>query len=186
MYPQVLAGFFKDNFNDRRFLTTAMFGRLKDGVSVSCRGSFAEDHRFAFGERVSERQRQPQCGADSSRRCRRGREQSRPNCAGRRIDDGYRGPGASDRLRERGEPAACPGRHAAKKKSSLRAALGASRGRVMRQLLTESLVLAILSGVVGIAIAYAWPRGAVVVPSAVHPGWRHRSSASIPMCFFSR
>ena len=32
---QVLAGFFKDNFNDRRFLTTAMFGRLKDGVSVA-------------------------------------------------------------------------------------------------------------------------------------------------------
>ena len=34
MYPQVLAGFFKDNFNDRRFLTTTMFGRLKDGVTL--------------------------------------------------------------------------------------------------------------------------------------------------------
>ena len=35
MYTQVLAGFFKDNFNDRRFLATGVFGRLKDGVSLS-------------------------------------------------------------------------------------------------------------------------------------------------------
>jgi len=35
MYPRLLAGFFKDNFNDRRFLSTAMIGRLKDGVSLS-------------------------------------------------------------------------------------------------------------------------------------------------------
>jgi ABC-type antimicrobial peptide transport system permease subunit len=34
MYPQVLAGFFKDNFNTRRFLATVVYGRLKDGVSV--------------------------------------------------------------------------------------------------------------------------------------------------------
>ena len=35
MYPQVLAGFFKDNFNDRRFLATTVVGRVKDGVSLS-------------------------------------------------------------------------------------------------------------------------------------------------------
>ncbi len=35
MYTQVLAGFFKDNFNDRRFLSMGMFGRLKDGVTMS-------------------------------------------------------------------------------------------------------------------------------------------------------
>ena len=35
MYPQVLAGFFKDYFEDRRFLATAVLGRLKDGVSVN-------------------------------------------------------------------------------------------------------------------------------------------------------
>jgi putative ABC transport system permease protein len=40
------------------------------------------------------------------------------------------------------------------KEIGLRAALGATSGRVVRQLLTESLVLAILSAVVGFAIAY--------------------------------
>src|SRR5258707_433176 len=35
MYPQVLVGFFKNNFNTRRFLATIVYGRLKDGVSQS-------------------------------------------------------------------------------------------------------------------------------------------------------
>src|SRR5258708_23726124 len=35
MYPQMLAGFFKDNFNTRRFLATVVYGRLKDGVSIT-------------------------------------------------------------------------------------------------------------------------------------------------------
>src|SRR5260370_18747315 len=35
MYPQVLAGFFMDNFNTGRFLATTVYGRLKDGVSMS-------------------------------------------------------------------------------------------------------------------------------------------------------
>ena len=29
MYPRILSGFVKDNFNDRRFLTTTVIGRLK-------------------------------------------------------------------------------------------------------------------------------------------------------------
>src|SRR5258706_7713848 len=34
MYPRILSGFLKDNFNDRRFLTTTVIGRLKGGVNL--------------------------------------------------------------------------------------------------------------------------------------------------------
>jgi predicted permease len=44
---------------------------------------------------------------------------------------------------------------ARKSEMSVRAALGAKRGRIARQLLTESLVLALLSGTAGLAVAYA-------------------------------
>ena len=41
------------------------------------------------------------------------------------------------------------------KEISLRAALGANRSRIVRQMLTESMMLALAGGVVGLAIAYA-------------------------------
>ena len=41
---------------------------------------------------------------------------------------------------------------------SLRTALGARRGRIVRQLLTESLVLSVMGGLAGLAVAYAGTR----------------------------
>jgi predicted permease len=46
------------------------------------------------------------------------------------------------------------------KEMSLRAALGASRARMLRQLVTESMVLALIGGVVGLIVAY-WGRAAL-------------------------
>ena len=45
-----------------------------------------------------------------------------------------------------------------KAEMSVRTALGAGRGRIIRQLLTESLVLAFLSGIAGLIVAYAGTR----------------------------
>ena len=60
---------------------------------------------------------------------------------------------------------------------SVRTALGAMRGRIVRQLLTESILLAAMGGLAGLAVAYGGTRmllmlafpGAQNVPIAAAP-----------------
>ena len=154
MYPQVLAGFFKDNFNDRRFLSTTMFGRLKDGVSMSA----AEASLKTIASRL-----ETAFPKDNASR----------SVSLTPLTDAVVG------VNNHGQIALMGGLMMAvvgvvlmiacvnvanlllaqaarrEKEITLRAALGASRGRVIRQLFTESMVLAMLAGVVGVAIAYA-------------------------------
>jgi predicted permease len=154
MYPQALAGFFKDNFNDRRFLATISYGRLRDGISL------------------------PAAEA-SLKTVAAGLESAFPkDNAGRSVVLTPLAEAAVG-VNNRGQFTLASGlmmgivglvlliacvnlanlllaqAASREKEISVRAAMGASRGRVMQQLLTESLVLAFLSALVGLAIAYS-------------------------------
>src|SRR6267154_224407 len=153
MYPRLLAGFFKDNFNDRRFLSTVMIGRLKDGVSLreaeASLKTLASHLESAFPKDNASRSVALTALAEAA---------VGVNVRSQFVLAGGLMMGIVGLVLL----IACVNlanlllAQAARreKEIGLRAALGASQGRVMRQLLTESLVLAILSGVVGLVIAY--------------------------------
>ena len=154
MYPQVLAGFFKDNFNDRRFLATALIGRLKDGVSLgeaeASAKTIASNLEREFPKDNASRSVALTLLAEAA---------VGVNNRNQFVLAG----GLMMAIVGLVLLIACANlanlllaQSASRQKEiGLRAALGASQVRMARQLLTESMVLAMLSGVVGLAIAYA-------------------------------
>jgi len=153
MYPQVLAGFFKDNFNDRRFLTAGVIARLKDGVSMSAAEAslktIASQLEKAFPKDNASRSVALTPLADAAVGV---NNRSQLVLAGGLM----MGVVGLVLLIACVNVANLLLAQAARreKEMSLRAALGAGRRRVIRQLLTESLVLAVLSAIAGLAIAY--------------------------------
>jgi len=154
MYSQALAGFFKDNFNDRRFLATIAYGRLRDGVS--------------------------QAGAEASlKTVAASLESAFPkDNAGRSVAltplaEAAVGVNNHSQITLAGGLMmgivglvlliACVNlanlllaqAASREKEIGVRAAMGASRARVIQQLLTESMVLAFISALVGLALAYS-------------------------------
>lgn len=153
MHSQVFSGFIEDNFQDRRFLDFQVFGRLKPGVTIR------------------------EAGAAVATIAARLEKQFPKDNAGRSavlspLSDAVVGINAHDQVTLAGGVLmavvglvlliACLNlanlllaqMARREKEMCLRAALGAGGSRLLRQSLTESLVLAALGGAAGLVIAY--------------------------------
>jgi len=153
MYAQTLSGFFRDNFNDRRLLGTGIVGRLKAGVSLSQAEASLKTIALHLESEYPK---------DNGGR----------SVALTRLADAAVGANNFGQINLAGGLMmgivglvlliACVNlanlllAQAARREKEIgvRAALGASRSRLLRQMLTESLVLSLLAGIVGLAIAY--------------------------------
>jgi putative ABC transport system permease protein len=159
MYPQVMAGFERDNFNDRRFLAAGAIARLKPGVSLGA----AEASLKTLATHLESEYPKDNAGR---------------SVALTPLAEAAIGANVYNQFTLAGGLMmgvvglvlliACVNlanlllAQAARreKEMSLRAALGASRGRMLRQLVTESMLLALTGGAVGLVIAY-WGRTAL-------------------------
>src|SRR5690349_5784759 len=154
MYPQILSGLIKDFFNDRRFLSTFVVGRLKPGISLGA----AEASLRTVASRL-----EAEFPKDNSGR----------SAALTPLAQAATGANTHDQIALAGVLMmtvvgivlliACVNlanlllARAAKreKEMSLRAALGASRNRLLRQMFTECMMLSLLGGAAGLVVAYA-------------------------------
>src|SRR5437660_7216645 len=154
MYAQILAGLAKNFFNDRRFLGVFSVGRLKPGIGLGP----AEAALKTIASRLEAEYPKDNAGR---------------GVALTPLADAAVGVNQHDHVSLAGTMMmtvvglvlliACVNlanlllaRAAQRaKEMGLRAALGASRHRLMRQMLTECMLLSLLGGAAGLAIAYA-------------------------------
>ncbi len=153
MYPQVLSGLPKEFFNDRRFLSTLSAGRLKQGIGLGQ----AEASLKTMASTLEKEYPKDNAGR---------------SIALTALAEAAVGANQHDQIALAGTMMmsvvglvlliACANlanlllaRAARREKEmGLRAALGASRHRLIRQMLTECILLSLLGGAVGLVIAY--------------------------------
>src|SRR5215469_1790885 len=176
MRDQVLAGFFARFFNDRRFLTQTTFGRLKPGITMAR----AEASLKTIASRL-----EAEYPKDNT-----GRSVALTSLAEAAV-----GANNHDQFVLAGGMMlgavglvlliACANlanlllAHAARreKEMTVRAALGAGRGRLLRQLLTESTLLSLAGAAVGLLLAY-WGRG---LPWSYRPSFIQQNDVDLAL-----
>jgi macrolide transport system ATP-binding/permease protein len=157
MQQQVLAGFFSENFHDRRFLSMQSFGRLKPGMSMTQ----AEASLKTIASRLEKEYPKDNAGRSVAL------SPLAEAAVGINNHEQFTLAGAmmlgavglvlliacanlANLLLAQGARR--------EKEMTVRAALGAGRSRLLRQLLTESTLLSLAGAIVGLLIAY-WGRG---------------------------
>jgi len=153
MYGQVLSGFLKDNFNERRFLDTILFARLRPDVTLVQ----AEASLKTVAQHLETEFPKDNAGRTVALTPMVDAAQGANNFAQINLVGALMmGIVGLVLLIACANLANLLLAQAAQreKEIGLRAALGASRSRLLRQMLTESLVLSLIAGSLGLAIAY--------------------------------
>lgn len=159
MYPQVLTGFVREWFNERRALLAQSFARLKPGISIGAAdASLKTIATHLEGEYPK----------DNAGRSVTLTPMAQAAVGANQHDQFALAGGVMMGIVGLVLLIACVNlanlllaqSARREKEMSLRAALGAGRGRILRQLVTESMLLALVGGAVGFVVAY-WGRTAL-------------------------